>query len=139
MLAIVKLIWQSRKQLGQDSEKDVTVDTRIHEPDSDGSLIEETFNDSPQLAPVDTTDLFDNASNLNPELSQANEVNVRKFFKTLITVQFILISVKGYARKKENRGECYTFRKDYFIILDMDCLNLHERQLASMDMGCLTP
>ena len=44
----------------QDSEKDVTVDTRIHEPDSDDSLIEETFNDSSQLAPFDTTDLFDN-------------------------------------------------------------------------------
>ena len=62
---------------GKDSEKDVTVDTRIHEPDSDDSLIEETFNDSSQLAPVHTTDLFDNASNLNPELSQANEVSTR--------------------------------------------------------------
>ena len=51
---------------GQDSEKDVTVDTRIHEPHSDDSLIEETFIDSSQLAPVDKTDLFDNASNLNP-------------------------------------------------------------------------
>ena len=27
----------------QDSEKDVTVETRIHEPDSDDSLIEETM------------------------------------------------------------------------------------------------
>ena len=61
----------------QDSKKNVTVDTRIHEPDSDDSLIEETFTDSSQLAPVDTTDLFDNASNLNPELSQANEASAR--------------------------------------------------------------
>ena len=44
--------------------------------------------------------------------------------------------VQGYARKKENRGECYTFRKGYFIILDMDYLTFHERQLVLMDMGC---
>ena len=68
-----------KETTGQDSEKDVTVDTRSHEPDSDDSLIEETFNDSSQLAPVDTTDLFDNASNLNPELSQANEVSARNY------------------------------------------------------------
>ena len=64
---------------GQDSEKDVAVDTIIHEPDSDDSFIQETFNDSSQLAPVDTTDLFDNDiySNLNSALLQANEVSVR--------------------------------------------------------------
>ena len=66
-----------KETAGQDSEADVTVDTRIHEPDPDDSLIEETFNDSSQLAPVDTTDLFDDASNLNPELSQANKVSAR--------------------------------------------------------------
>ena len=65
-----------KETTGKDSEKDVTVDTIIHEPDSD-SFIEETFNDSSQLAPVDTTDLFDNAGNLNSELSEANEVSAR--------------------------------------------------------------
>ena len=64
-----------------------------------------------------------------------NQDNV---FKKLITEQFILISVKGYARKKENRGECYTFIKDYFIILDKDYFAFHERQFVLMDMGCLT-
>ena len=34
-----------KETAGQDSEKDVTVDTRIHEPVSNDSLIEETFND----------------------------------------------------------------------------------------------
>ena len=58
MLTIEQLIWQSRKQLGQDSENDVTVAIRIHEPDSDDSLIEETFNDSSQLAPVYTDNRF---------------------------------------------------------------------------------
>ena len=66
-----------KETAGQDSEKDLTVDTRIHEPDSDDSLIEKTFNNSSQLAPVDTTGLSGNASNLNPELSQANEVSAR--------------------------------------------------------------
>ena len=61
------------------------------------------------------------------------------FVKKLITVQFILISVKGYARKKENRRECYTFRKDYFIILDMDYLTFHERQLVLVDIGLPNP
>ena len=79
MLTIVQLIWQSKETTEQDSEKDVTVDTRIHEPEFDDSLIEETFNDSSQLALVDTTDLLDNASNLNPELSQANEVSARNY------------------------------------------------------------
>ena len=66
-----------KETTGQDSENYVTVDITIHEPDSDDSFIEETFIDSSQLAPVDTTDLFDNASNLNSELSQANEVSTR--------------------------------------------------------------
>ena len=66
-----------KETTGQDSEKDVAVDARIHEPDSDDSLTEETFSDSSQLAPVDTTDLCDNASDLNPELSRANEVSAR--------------------------------------------------------------
>ena len=66
-----------KETAGQDSDKDVTADTRIHEPDSDDSLIEESFNDSSQLAPVDTIDLIGDASYLNPELSQDNEVSTR--------------------------------------------------------------
>ena len=32
----------------------------------------------------------------------------------------------------------YTFIKDYFIILEMDYLAFHQRQLVLMEMGCLT-
>ena len=38
-----------KETTGKDSEKDVTVDIIIHEPDSDDSFIEETFNDSSLL------------------------------------------------------------------------------------------
>ena len=40
---------------------------------------------------------------------------------------------------KINLTLCYTFRKDYFIILDMDYLAYHERQLAFDGYGLSNP